>query len=128
MEVPPRGPPHQCSTAPMVAARGACYSHGMLSPHQSQAREADRVANHICKRRLMNASLAAGAAWLTYVNPFTLEVREAGWPWLATVVAVSVLAMGYTLWAVTAGDRRAWMRAFHAATRKPLGSTPGESR
>jgi hypothetical protein len=77
----------------------------------------------------MHASLTAAAAWLTYVNPFTLEVRtEAGWPWLAAVIGVSALAMGYTLWAITAGDRRAWMRAFHAATRKPLGTTSGESR
>jgi len=112
----------------MVGIGAMCYLRRMLPPPQSQAREADRVANHICKRRLMNASLAAAAAWLTYVNPFTLEVRtEGGWPWLGTVVGVSAVAAAYSLWAITAGDRRAWMRAFHAATQRHLEAASSKS-
>lgn len=101
----------------------------MHSPHQALAREADRVANHICRRRLMNASLAAAAAWLTYVNPFTLEVRtESGWLWLGAVIAASIGATAYALWSVTSGDRRAWMRAFHAATQNEhLGAVSNKS-
>ena len=100
----------------------------MLSPHQTQAREADRVANSICRRRLMNAALTAAAAWLTCVNPFTLRVHPAAtWPWVTAVVAVSATAIGYALWSVTAGDRRAWMRAFHAATREPFDSASIET-
>ncbi|MBE2212939.1 MAG: hypothetical protein IAE82_03635 [Opitutaceae bacterium] len=100
----------------------------MHSPHHTLAREADRVANRICKRRLMNASLAAAAAWLTYVNPLTFQVRtEGGWAWLTAVVVASLAAGGFALWSITAGDRRAWMRAFHAATRDQLGTATNES-
>ena len=76
----------------------------------------------------MNAALAAAAAWLTYVNPFTLRVRtEAAWYWLAAIVAISALAAGFAIWSITAGDRRAWVRAFHAAARRAVGSAPAES-
>jgi len=86
------------------------------------------VANRVCKRRLMNASLAVAAAWFTYVNPFTMQIRvEAGWGWLGTVIGASVLAAVYAAWAVTSGDRRTWMRAFRDATREPLEAAPGES-
>lgn len=76
----------------------------------------------------MHASLAAACAWLTYVNPLTLEVRsDASWIWLAAVLGVSIGAAAFALWSITAGDRLAWTRAFHAATRRHLGATPGES-
>lgn len=99
----------------------------MPSPQQRQAREADRVANLICRRRLTHAALALAAAWLTYVNPFTLQVRtEGGWVWLGAVIGASFAAMGFALWSITAGDRRAWMRAFEAATHDSFGSPPTE--
>ncbi len=99
----------------------------MSSPHQSQAREADRIANRVCRRRLMHASLTVACAWLTYVNPLTLEVRsDASWTWLAAVLAVCIGAVGFALWSLTAGDRRAWMRAFHASTHDPLETASSE--
>ena len=76
----------------------------------------------------MNASLGIAAAWLTYVNPFTLQVRtDAGWPWLASVLAISCLGLAYAIWSITWGDRRAWMRAFESANRNgPLESASPE--
>lgn len=86
------------------------------------------MANLICKRRLMNAALAIAAAWLTYVNPFTLAVRtDASWLWLAAVIGMSFAAVGYAFWSITAGDRSAWIRAFHAATRARLEPASSES-
>lgn len=93
------------------------------APHHRQAFEADRIANAICRRRLMHAALTAAAAWFTYVNPFTFEVRtDAGWIWLGAVIAASGAAAGYALWSITTGDRRAWMRAFHDTAPDPIES------
>ena len=75
----------------------------------------------------MHAALALAAAWFTYVNPFTLQIRtDAGWTWLSLVLASSAAAAGYAFWSITTGDRRAWMRAFHDTAPDPLESATAD--